>query len=289
MPSNLSYFNELLGGVPTPPDDYRPGVDPEFNYFPPAPAPAPAPAPPGPIGSGIGSGIGHGVGQDPQLAAEKPSVHQLSDPNLGGSLTNFGVGLAVPGVGQIGTVAMGALELGKALGQSYGVVGGVNNPQVGTPQFRDHVNAGQKGRDLSRGERNIESGGASSGGPGPSGGAPEGTPGHFHQGGIVQRGAYHQGGEISDKDPDTYRENIEINAQEGEFVVSRPAVEAYGMKFFQALNDVAQNGPSEQNLKPIRATLQQIMQGMKQAAMSQQPMPQPASKTGLQRFAGMAR
>ncbi len=295
MPSNLSYFNELLGGVPTPPDDYRPGVDPEFNYFPPAPALAPAPAPPGPIGSGIGSGIGHGGANKDDRAETEEQDATLE--NVSGVLgTLAGVALTGPGA-LLGPAISAATGKTAPLTSMFETIGGWlgfgGGPDKGVGDTGDRTNIGGPpmgfGGDNSRagpvGPAHEPAGGPAGGdrsGPQVGGGSAEGH-------GDVDSGNYHQGGEITDRDPGTYKENMQVNAQEGEFVMSRPAIQAFGMPFFQALNDVAQNGPSEQNIQPIKAALQQITQGMKQAAMSQQPLPQPAPKTGLQRFAGMAR
>lgn len=47
---------------------------------------------------------------------------------------------------------------------------------------------------------------------------------------------YHRGGPVTDRNPTTYRENLPITAQEGEFVVARPAVAALGTDFLGQLN-----------------------------------------------------
>ena len=55
-------------------------------------------------------------------------------------------------------------------------------------------------------------------------------------GGPAAGGGYHHGGSITDHNPGTYRENMQITAQEGEVVMSRGAVEMLGRDFLDRAN-----------------------------------------------------
>jgi hypothetical protein len=46
----------------------------------------------------------------------------------------------------------------------------------------------------------------------------------------------HKGGLITDQDPKTHKDNLDITAQEGEFVLSRAATDALGIDFLEYLN-----------------------------------------------------
>ena len=59
-------------------------------------------------------------------------------------------------------------------------------------------------------------------------------------GGGAAGSPFHQGGPVTDQNPATYQENMEITAQEGEVVMSRPAVAALGPDFFKMINEAVQ-------------------------------------------------
>jgi hypothetical protein len=102
-----------------------------------------------------------------------------------------------------------------------------------------------------------------------------GDPRQYAQGGLINRiGGYANGGEIMPQDPglagldslagpmqdptlmpgaqgvngvDPGVDDVSITAQQGEYVVTRPAVEMFGVDFFDIINDLSLKNP---NLEP---------------------------------------
>ncbi len=60
-------------------------------------------------------------------------------------------------------------------------------------------------------------------------------------GGGAEGSPFHKGGPITDRNPKTYRDNMRITAQEGEFVMSREAVGLLGRDFLNRANRVARD------------------------------------------------
>ncbi len=234
----------------------------------PTPAPSRADAPPelqpytalpdpsvdqGP-GGGPGPG-GGGGGVDPgdfdPRAEEYPGG--LSNLFGGGTLGRVGsliVGSAFPPAGIANMLTGGmAAHLGP-----YGVVGGPSAPRPGSVEFRNVVNAGRVADRYNDGgegyERGVDAnedfqgqamrdyerdyGGGDRGDDRDSGG----TSGDA-RGGRDGGTSFHQGGAITDSNPNTYKDNMRITAQEGEHVMSRDAVGLLGRGLLNRANQAA--------------------------------------------------
>ena len=226
----------------------------------PTPAPSRADAPPelqpytalpdpsvdqGP-GGGPGPG-GGGGGVDPgdfdPRAEEYPGG--LSNLFGGGTLGRVGsliVGSAFPpaGIANMLTGSMAA-HLGP-----YGVVGGPSAPRPGSAEFRNVVNAGRVA-DIYNDPAVQRVLGGMAGGGGGGGGTRDRDPGSEHEAGSHDdpgndtgtRGNYHQGGPVTDANPNTYKDNMQITAQEGEHVMSRDAVGLLGRGLLNRANQAA--------------------------------------------------
>jgi hypothetical protein len=84
------------------------------------------------------------------------------------------------------------------------------------------------------------SGGGAGGSPG--GGSPGGGGVGGPGGGEGGTADYHQGGKISEKEKPGTAQDVDKTLQEGEFVMSRAAVQAFGDKLFEVLNNAAKKG-----------------------------------------------
>ena len=92
------------------------------------------------------------------------------------------------------------------------------------------------------GPGDADSSGSERGGSeGPSGGGTAGSdPGGTGGGGRDSGpGGFHKGGSVTDYDPQTHKNNMLINAQEGEVVMSRNAVKMMGRNFLLKANERA--------------------------------------------------
>lgn len=117
---------------------------------------------------------------------------------------------------------LGGSEGGTAQGDPDDNRGFDPSPTPGTDAFSDAVGGGGYG-----------------GGDGGSQEPSSGYGGGDAASGGVGGGGYHRGGPITDRNPATYRENMPINVQEGEYVMSRRAVKRFGPDAFARLNRLA--------------------------------------------------
>ena len=111
-------------------------------------------------------------------------------------------------------------DFGGGDGGTLGDVGGSRVDNSGPSGARDDIGT----RDGGGGGSDRDSGGFGKGDD-PGGGA-AGSP-------------FHKGGPVTDNNPKTYRNSMRITAQEGEVVMSRPAVKMLGRNFLLRANKVA--------------------------------------------------
>lgn len=124
--------------------------------------------------------------------------------------------------------AIAQRDVGGGAGDAGGYAGGPSNVDR---DFNEEF-----GRDFGGGDSG--SGGADSSGSTGTGGGE-----HSDEGGRggPDGAGYHKGGPVTDRNPGTYRNNMRINAQEGEVVVSRGAVRILGSDLLARANRAARN------------------------------------------------
>lgn len=272
---DMRAFGNLISGANQPGAGYRPGIDPEHAYYNYAPLSASGAAQDATGGAsqamvprrlreeGAGAGERSQPGFDPNQGAG------TSDLSVWEGIKKFGpYALAVAG----GPAGMGMLAAKKGIGAlrdqyDYRTGGGGGSASA----EREETFAGEA---MSQYEQDY--GGGSSGARddiGSRDGGDRDRGGHQSEseargGGDYGEGRYHQGGPVTDQDPSTYRENMEITAQEGEVVMTRAAVQMLGVDFFEQINQAAKQ-VGQPNQAPV-------------------PAPQAPAATGLPAFAQMA-
>ena len=278
---DMRAFGNLISGANQPGAGYRPGIDPEHAYYNYADLPATQPqdatggaSQPMTPGQMTSSSERGGDGRNPgdRLTATDrlDEVGFKVGPPMSGTAKKVltAAGLVVPGAG------LPAL-MDKFLGAS--VVRDPNSPLTQREAIKAaRENAGGLRSTMGDigGSRVDDSGpsgardeiGSRDGGDRDRGGHQSGS--EARGGGDYGEGRYHQGGPVTDQDPSTYRENMEITAQEGEVVMTREAVAMLGVDFFEQINEAAKQG-GQPNQAPV-------------------PAPQAPPATGLPAFAQMA-
>lgn len=177
----------------------------------------------GPGGFGRGFG-GKDVGRG--AVGNANDTGGFSNRGIEGMQTGFGtdeVGFGSSAGGGDGGKGGGPSGAGsEASGQSgvgSGVDGAPGGPATGGAGGRGGGNGGSGGQ--SEGPGN---------GPGSAGGAPGGAAG----------AGMHMGGPVSENEvPGQMAADVPKTLQEGEFVISRPAVQVFGPEFFEQLNQIA--------------------------------------------------
>jgi hypothetical protein len=190
---------------------------------------------PGAINPARGGDQGTPQGPNPSIrGAELPDDFTST---LAGASMGLGFTPLAP-VGALGLAATPVAAAAEGLQSMFGpgVVGGPVAPQVGTGQIgavspSPSIDVSQSGRGF----------GGMGPGAGPSGGSDMSGVG-TGAGEDMGAGMLHSGGKISEGEKAGTAQDVNKTLQEGEFVMSRAAVQAFGDKLFEVLNEAGKRG-----------------------------------------------
>lgn len=206
-------------------------------------------------------------GQGPNQNPEAPSPAAPSPDMLANSLSGapkaaglLGPVAGVPGLGIVGVglaSALGKEAMEKSFQDAYGTPGkfsgwdnfvngvtfglfgddfskqnAANTPGINDSGFASSPPGGhntQGGRD-DRADKDGPQGGNGGGVGNASGEGPGGSAGMGDSEGAAS-GTWHKGGRISDGDPNTFKDNMPANVQEGEYMIRRSAAQKLEKKF----------------------------------------------------------